>query len=469
MSEDADVKVQIYNEDDDLIATLEDEEDLSDGDYDYEWDAEDEDDGEYYVKVTAKTSSMKDIDKKDIEIEEGAGSSDDASEIEEAFATKDSFDPEQNEEINIVFSINTESDVEINAYKNSTKVEDLYSEENLEKGSYTVEWDGNDLSYGEYKIEIIAENNEGEDKAEFLVSIEEDDGQTDYPNIYSDFVSPSIVSGNGTLEVEFRLDDNAEYVKVEIYKNGTRMATIYEDEMDEGKNKVSWDSTLKNGVYDYKITAEGDETTSKEWGKFLVTNGTNGSSDYKDDKCAGFNDMSADDILCPAVKWAKENAIIEGYSNGTFQPNKPITRAEALKVIVKTFGFDVDNDSWGNFGFKDVYNGTWYTPYLSSGISYGIIGGYGDGTFKPNNQVVKVEAVKMVLNATKATSGIYVPYCNEKVYADTDKNAWYQNDVCYIKYHALTDDGSYFYPNKPFARGEMVELLYTFYQAGLVK
>lgn len=94
---------------------------------------------------------------------------------------------------------------------------------------------------------------------------------------------------------------------------------------------------------------------------------------------------------------AYDRDIIDGYPDGTFQPDAPINRAEALKIIFtasKLEPFDTENR---NGKFPDVNPGDWFADYVSMALSYEFIEGYADGTFKPEQHITRAEAAKIVL------------------------------------------------------------------------
>ncbi|MBC8630926.1 N-acetylmuramoyl-L-alanine amidase [[Eubacterium] tenue] len=97
--------------------------------------------------------------------------------------------------------------------------------------------------------------------------------------------------------------------------------------------------------------------------------------------------------------WAK-NAILDfvskgyinGYGDGTFKPDNSITRAEFVKLLNKAFGFT----KTGQENFTDVSESDWYYNDVCIGVNSGYINGYGDNTFKPNKQISREEASKII-------------------------------------------------------------------------
>lgn len=106
-----------------------------------------------------------------------------------------------------------------------------------------------------------------------------------------------------------------------------------------------------------------------------------------------FSDVSAGDWYAPFVEQARIQGILAGYSDGTFKPNNSITRAEALKILILASGLDYAGTA---SYFSDVPQEVWFTPYVSYAKNNGIVGGYEDGTFKPENSVTRAEVTKMV-------------------------------------------------------------------------
>lgn len=90
--------------------------------------------------------------------------------------------------------------------------------------------------------------------------------------------------------------------------------------------------------------------------------------------------------------------IIDGYEDGTFRPDQTITRGEFTKLIITFKGIaEVASDAL-NSGFEDVDSiNHWAKKYIKLAFDQGIINGYEDGTFKPDAPVRYNEAVKMLV------------------------------------------------------------------------
>lgn len=109
---------------------------------------------------------------------------------------------------------------------------------------------------------------------------------------------------------------------------------------------------------------------------------------------------TADYIWGNSVSYLKDNAVIQGYNDGTFKPDKKINRAEFTKIIMGSrFSDELKNFSVANGCFSDTPLQEWYVKYVCLAKEKGVIGGYPDGTFKPDQNINQAEALKIVLLA----------------------------------------------------------------------
>jgi len=90
--------------------------------------------------------------------------------------------------------------------------------------------------------------------------------------------------------------------------------------------------------------------------------------------------------------------IISGYADGTFKPGNSITRAEFAAMMIRGLGFKVAGTS-AVTAFSDVDPSYWASTYIKYASELGIIYGYGDGTFRPKNNITNDEAIAMLVRA----------------------------------------------------------------------
>jgi hypothetical protein len=98
-----------------------------------------------------------------------------------------------------------------------------------------------------------------------------------------------------------------------------------------------------------------------------------------------------------AIEYLGERGIISGYSDGSFRPGAALTRGQLAKMIVTTMQWGVINPPEGRF--TDVTSDMWAYPFVETAAARGVVWGYLDGTFSPNSPVSRSDALRMVLAA----------------------------------------------------------------------
>lgn len=96
----------------------------------------------------------------------------------------------------------------------------------------------------------------------------------------------------------------------------------------------------------------------------------------------------------PYIEAAKGKSLVNGFAGNLFKPNTQITRAEVLKIILQAAGVKL---SLGATNFSDVKATDWYAPYIAYASANGIVGGYTDGTFGPNKPITRADIAKIIV------------------------------------------------------------------------
>ncbi len=123
---------------------------------------------------------------------------------------------------------------------------------------------------------------------------------------------------------------------------------------------------------------------------------------------ATYTDVAEDSAYYEAVETLNKLGIITGYEDGTFKPEDGVTRAEMAALIARIQGYGEMAKASANTGFADVPASHWASGYIANAAGMGIINGYGDGNFGPEDPVLYEQAVKMVM----ATLG-YTPFAEK--------------------------------------------------------
>lgn len=107
-----------------------------------------------------------------------------------------------------------------------------------------------------------------------------------------------------------------------------------------------------------------------------------------------------DTIYEDSVKTLVSKGVITGYSDGTFRPENTISRAEACVIVVKSMGpTDEALIKAGGTGFPDLKDFDWAEKYIEYAATKGVISGYPDGNFRPENFVTYNEMATMLVLA----------------------------------------------------------------------
>lgn len=107
-----------------------------------------------------------------------------------------------------------------------------------------------------------------------------------------------------------------------------------------------------------------------------------------------FPDVNADDWFNVTVSSLANMGAISGYEDGTFRPNEPITRAELASMAVRFY--DAFEAEYEEGTFLDVDGDEWYADAIAAAEELGILGGYPDGTVRPNNNITRAETCAIV-------------------------------------------------------------------------
>ena len=107
-----------------------------------------------------------------------------------------------------------------------------------------------------------------------------------------------------------------------------------------------------------------------------------------------FNDVPANAWYAKAVNTLASLGVVSGVGNGDFEPERSITRAEFTSIAMKF----AEGKTGGTNIFSDVKSTDWFYRAVVNSTQYGWIHGYGDGTFRPNNPITRVEVTAIVNN-----------------------------------------------------------------------
>jgi hypothetical protein len=170
-----------------------------------------------------------------------------------------------------------------------------------------------------------------------------------------------------------------------------------------------------------------------------------------------FTDVPYSAYFGEAIKYLKDNGIVQGYEDGTFGILKGINRAEFVKILEESKGHYDYGDTEAELdsctlatSFSDVPKTEWFYKYVCLAVKQGLVSGYPDGTFRPADNINFAEAAKIL--AMK----FLVPTFN---YAGYTGNTWYEpyvNALQEYKAIPLSVDE----PERIITLGEMAEMIW---------
>ena len=159
-----------------------------------------------------------------------------------------------------------------------------------------------------------------------------------------------------------------------------------------------------------------------------------------------FSDVSADDWYGTTVATLSAMNIVKGYEDGTFRPNASITRAEFAAIATRFF--EETGAEYIPGTFTDVIGDEWFAGAIADGVNLGLIGGYEDGSVRPNNAITRAEACAIV-NRTLGRvpdADHLLPEDAMKTWPDNPETAWYYADMQEAtnghEYEWITKDGN---------------------------
>ncbi|WP_147804425.1 S-layer homology domain-containing protein [Alkalicoccus halolimnae] len=163
-----------------------------------------------------------------------------------------------------------------------------------------------------------------------------------------------------------------------------------------------------------------------------------------------------DDVA--GMAWAEESVsslsqqgIINGYEDGTFRPNNNISRQEAAVMMVRAVLSD--EESGFQSDYTDVDTGSFYYEAISAASEYALFNGYPDGTFRPQENITRAESANILVSAFNFTG-------SETVFSDVNGH-WAESDITALLAKGITTgypDGTY-KPGSSITRAEFAVLV----------
>lgn len=142
-----------------------------------------------------------------------------------------------------------------------------------------------------------------------------------------------------------------------------------------------------------------------------------------------FSDVASGDWFNVTVSSLAQMGVIAGYEDGSFRPNAPITRAEFAAIATRFFA---ERGVTYNEGlFADITGDEWFADVVAAAADRGLLGGYPDGTVRPNATITRAESCAVV-NRTldrRPDAKHLLPAGEMRVWPDNPADGWYYADM----------------------------------------
>ncbi len=209
------------------------------------------------------------------------------------------------------------------------------------------------------------------------------------------------------------------------------------------------------------IDTDDDVEESNENNNCLTVDSDDLDENGSSQSCGNFSDVDdhwASDYICSLY----DRDVVEGRSSTRFYPDAYVTRAEFLKMTL--LGLEMDPYAVSGVYYDDVSSRDWFYSYITYATSRGIVDGYSDGSFRPNDYITRGEAIVLLMRA--ADQEDYSFSSSDIEYWDVERSDWFAWAVVVTDefniVQGYSDDS--FRPENYITRGETSKIIELSYQ-----
>ena len=150
-----------------------------------------------------------------------------------------------------------------------------------------------------------------------------------------------------------------------------------------------------------------------------------------------------------------DRGIVSGFPDGTFKPNQEVTRGQAAKILAQVLKLDTENVT--DPGFKDVTKENQYYGAIAALVNAGIISGYEDKTFKPGNPLTRAHMAKILAIGFDLQEEVVTA----NRFTDVSPTSWYAGFVQALLTNKITSGTSAttYSPNAFVTRGQLASFV----------
>jgi subtilisin family serine protease len=305
---------------------------------------------------------------------------------------------------------------------------------------------------GEYKLRInvvkkYVDPNEPNDKPYEALTISMN---TPYEGVFANLRDQDWfkfkVAKQSYTRMELSNIPNNRIISMTVFDNDLKQ--LYKTENKAKQTSAALNRVLPPGTYYIKLTA--DQPFDQQMYRLKVT---------QEELVSGFRDISrhwARDVIAAL----KNRGIVNGYGDYTFRPDQRITRAEAVVILAKALNWD----SSAHISYSDVKTGHWAYSAIAKAAAANAVSGYPNGTFGPNRDLTRSEMAAIIGNVL----GLKGEPGAKKAFADVASDYWANPILLRMKeegWIAGYPDGT-FQPTQPATRAEFAAMVHKLLQSG---
>ncbi|MDU2293006.1 MAG: S-layer homology domain-containing protein [Peptococcus niger] len=261
----------------------------------------------------------------------------------------------------------------------------------------------------------------------------------------------------GYITVTFEKGEHGRLNGKTVYYVNPKKAVVLKDQApdvtpDKDYTFTGWDTTIEKAIQ-YK---DGDKITAKYTEKETKPGRRSGGSS------GGSGGVLVPSTPKPTPEKPSEGDLnkddhyqyLIGYPDGTFAPNRGMTRAEVATMFTRLLKDRPVKWLHYSSGLSDIYAGDWYADTVGYAVQKGIVSGYPDGTFKPNQPITRAEFASIASRFAQLTDDQGISFI------DLDASHWGYKAVRSAASHGWISgypDGS-FRPEKAISRAEVTSI-----------
>ena len=157
-----------------------------------------------------------------------------------------------------------------------------------------------------------------------------------------------------------------------------------------------------------------------------------------------------------AIEYSATAGIVNGYPDGTFRPDSPISRAELATLLVRVKDLELQK-AYANV-FKDLKPSHWASQYVLAAKSANLLNGYPNGTFKPARKITRAEGTTLFARFEQLK---YNDYIVDRPFPDVNLGHWGIKEIDAAKDYGFLKylESMYFRANRQMSRAEAVAML----------